>query len=769
MPDAAMSDAAMPDAAADAQTADAPTDAVVDDAGPSGPVVAPPTWDCASDQAAILAGMQPMAFGGALPDTIIVWGPQACPVLVDGDGDTLMATAHHGGGRVAHISHESFIRGKLAADAAVQTWFDNVVSWFGLPAGATVGVDPQYAEAKARLAALGFVVKDVQLPDVAGAGVAAWVGSGYQPDDPTLAPVVEAWVAQGGRLLTGALAWWWASQNPGKDVASQNGTNLLLAPYGLTVAGDAQIGGANASPLPSPLPAVLHATAALALVEGVGLGTQAADQGTVATAVKVARKAVQALPIDGSWFALAAQMAAAYGDVIPTEADPVVQAEAPAETIVVTVTTRLALEPAAADVVVHPAAWDFPGPVTSDAQQVDVTLTVHGSYPGRDSDFLASGAGAPRWRAIGRYAPAGAAITVTIPPGAAGQGLALQIGAHTDKLWNNDQWRRCPEVVRRVPLDAATTVTASGFGGPMYVTVAPGSDLGPVPVTVQGGVLMAVYHHGEDAAADWSAELAAAQAPWAELGDDTRWMMTVPHAAAAQVADPAGLMAHWATALDLSAQLAAIPAERVRAERFCFDRQISAGYMHSGYPIMGPISAVAPFLDVALMKSEGLWGGIHELGHNHQYRPWVLPGTIEASCNLWSVRVHEELFGIGRDQAHPALSPSKRAERIDAYVAGGAKLGQWTVWTALETHLQLQEAFGWAFFESLFAAYQVMPQAEKPQTDAARIERFIAMSCGAAAKDLRPFFAAWGFAPGAEADTACGALPVWQDHPMTGL
>ena len=49
-----------------------------------------------------------------------------------------------------------------------------------------------------------------------------------------------------------------------------------------------------------------------------------------------------------------------------------------------------------------------------------------------------------------------------------------------------------------------------------------------------------------------------------------------------------------------------------------------------------------------------------------------------------------------------ALDPAERQKRIAAYLATGPDFAQWDVWTALETYLELQEAFGWAPFEALF-------------------------------------------------------------------
>ena len=52
-------------------------------------------------------------------------------------------------------------------------------------------------------------------------------------------------------------------------------------------------------------------------------------------------------------------------------------------------------------------------------------------------------------------------------------------------------------------------------------------------------------------------------------------------------ADPITLMNTWDLLMDAAADLEGTSHARAREERFVADRQISAGWMHSGYPIMG--------------------------------------------------------------------------------------------------------------------------------------------------------------------------------------
>ena len=64
--------------------------------------------------------------------------------------------------------------------------------------------------------------------------------------------------------------------------------------------------------------------------------------------------------------------------------------------------------------------------------------------------------------------------------------------------------------------------------------------------------------------------------------------------------------------------------------------------------MMHSVSA-AEVVDAEAIRRSGLWGPIHELGHNQQRGCWEFPShTTECTCNLWSVYVHEEVLGIPR-------------------------------------------------------------------------------------------------------------------------
>lgn len=263
---------------------------------------------------------------------------------------------------------------------------------------------------------------------------------------------------------------------------------------------------------------------------------------------------------------------------------------------------------------------------------------------------------------------------------------------------------------------------------------------------------------------EWRSCIQESLAPWGELATDSV-ILTVPTAALRALEDPEPVLRLWDEMMRAIARLAAQPFPFRRPERIVADVQISAGWMHSGYPIMCHLESVQELISESGMRSRGLWGPIHELGHNQQRHGWEFPPhTTEATCNLWSVYVHETVLGIPRAQAHPALSPLEREKRIRTHLGKGAPLRDWNVWTALETYLQLQEAFGWEPFTQLFAEYQTL--SDLPKDNTGKMNLWVKKFSEKVGKNLAPFFEAWGWPVQEDVAARLACLPAWQENPV---
>ena len=103
-----------------------------------------------------------------------------------------------------------------------------------------------------------------------------------------------------------------------------------------------------------------------------------------------------------------------------------------------------------------------------------------------------------------------------------------------------------------------------------------------------------------------------------------------------------------------------------RIERAAFDIQISAGWMHSGYPFMAHLVSAQEAVDLEHMESKG-WGMFHEQPQP-QWNPSRLPGTTGPTCNFASVYLMEDLVGLDLTLG---ISPQQRHQRMESYFQGG--------------------------------------------------------------------------------------------------
>ena len=726
-------------------------------------------WDWSDDWSALTEGVGSVDSGGMLPSSFVVHGPSAFPVILDEENRAFVVAARHGEGRVVALGHEGYLGGALDGDGdGVGRLVHNAVGWVGGQDG-VVGLTASFGALRDALLADGFDATTVTVDDLQGVDVLV-VESWNSYSDDQLAGI-GAFVEAGGGLLAGGHAWYWAYDG-GDSATGYSGSRMLndagltWTPYGHVTAGADAV---SAEP-PSIL---LHARAAIeAFIEHTdgAIVYELADQLLGAASAGLA---LDVLPLAGfpDYFERARLLADTVGPVEVTEDDPLDRSQQPIEEVVIWIDLKYARELPADQVWTHEGFTSFPGDVPDDAPTVARTLEMDGEYLAFNPKFIYSGSQTDAFRGTGIYAPPAALLTVTIPADLAGQGISVTIGAHTDGLQGAEQWKRYPVVSRTWPLDQPTTEIASAFGGLVYLRLPYQADYGPIEVTIDGGVAAPWYRHGSTTNDEWLSELRDAPAPWGELDAPLRFGVTVPSEHLRDLDDPEALMDFWVAVQDTNVTLLGYePEDRPRMERFVVDRQISAGWMHSGYPIMAHLASAAEVLDLASLNTVGAWGPFHELGHNHQWSDWVLPGTTETTCNLFSVLASEEVAGVDRADAHEALQPAARQQRLDDYLAGGADFwGQWSVWTALETYLQLQEAFGWTAHATTFAAYRDLDEADLPGDDQEKIDLWAVLFAQSVDRDLGPFFVAWGLPLSGWAIDDMATRPSWDEDPMAGL
>ena len=453
--------------------------------------------------------------------------------------------------------------------------------------------------------------------------------------------------------------------------------------------------------------------------------------------------------LGGLW--AAAQMASAAGDLpaFPGAGHPWkrVGHEAEFAAYQQTVTQMMKLPPEA--VLASPAAADFPGLPPADAPRLTRTLTVDTRVP--------------RWHSTGLYAAPGEIITVTVPANAANTKLRVRIGCHKDLLWAERiaAWKRVPEITRSFPIAATVTRAANAFGGPVYLEVPADCALGEIQVTVSNAIAAPLFVLGKTDVNEWKQTLRNAPAPWAEL-QSHKLIISLPAANVRDLDDPTAALGFWDRVVTAEDELSG-QTNRTSPERFVLDRQISAGYMHSGYPIMAPLDQSAKVANIDSLK-QGNWGFFHELGHNHQRPEWVLAGTTEITVNIFSEYCFEKVCGLNR-HGHGAMNDTKREQNLREFFANPQQGWTEKPFTGLVFYDELIEGFGWDAFHQIFREYRDLPAAERPKTDAQKRDQWLVRFSKLTGKNLGPFFQAWRIETSPAARAAVQDLPVWLPEP----
>jgi hypothetical protein len=710
-------------------------------------VVSAPRPASADAVADVLAGVQRIASPG-VPGPLCVYGDQVWSIVVGDGGNAtrlpVVATGVLGAGRVVAFGHDGYLGEDVLRTADTGRLMTNVVRWAARnktrPRVGVVGA----SGAATYLRQQGLTVDEIDVSALTGHDVVVIAPWNQTPGE---VATLAAFVRAGGGLVAAATGWGWAQLNPERDLQMDYAGNRLLAAAGIQWADDylGETAGGGGYDVPGPPSDLTTARPALAAAEADAAGTRVLTppERTQVSRTLVANAAC--VPPDDTLF-LPRLADATRETVVPSPADPVTADEVLDRLAVVMQTRALDALPVTTPRA-HPGAAVFPGAVPADAPRLTRTITVDTTVPD--------------WHSTGLYAPPGEVVTVRVPPDAAGRGLGLRIGPHTDTLWGiQDDWTRMPDVSRAWSLAAAETRVFSPYGGLVYVTVARLSGLGTVEVAFGGVVEAPLFLAGRTDPSDWP-RIRALPGPWAEIGSG-KMVVTVPAVYVRDLDDPGAVVAAWDRVMDLDADLAGWTWARERAERFVTDQQIAYGYMHAGYPIMCFFDQAAHLVDARHLSTEGNWGFFHEVGHNHQSGDWTFDGTGEVTVNLFTLYTYEHLVGI------PTLANERGSvafvrEELRKYDWDAPDFAQWRSdpFLALAMYVQLQHAFGWEAFRRVFAEFRDLPASERPQTDDQKRDQWLVRFSRAVGRDLGGFFAAWGVPVTAGARAAVADLPDW--------
>ncbi len=426
----------------------------------------------------------------------------------------------------------------------------------------------------------------------------------------------------------------------------------------------------------------------------------------------------------------------------------------------------------AEQVTAHTAAKDFPGAVEA-KERVTRTVAYDANLVSRWDTSLGNApnlATSPEvWQETGLYAAPGEIVTVTAPSLPEGRTVRIVVGCHRDSLLKLEKWSRFPVITRTFELKPGENKIANAFGGQLFIQVrnagaGPGRKAAQAPaqpvkaapgLAFANAVAMPTYVLGKDTPESWKQSLANSPAPWVTFVAKHA-ILHVRRGTVAQIADPKPLTEWWDKAMKLQDDLVAL--ERFAPERVVPDIQISAGFMHSGYPFMCFINpSEADIVDLQKLSTKGNWGFFHELGHNHQRTDWTFPGQTEVTVNLFSLYCMEKLVGLPRGTGHGSIKDlhGNMAKRL----ANPPNMG---AFEQLAPFMVLIEAHGWEPIRSTLRSYAQNPASgDVPSKQNSFVIRY-----GQAAKaDVADFFTKLGYPVTAETKQALKGFPAFTYTP----
>jgi hypothetical protein len=650
---------------------------------------------------AISAEVGRMDLGGAIPGAVVPVRPEALAlwtVTENGRTAPIIAAAPLGRGRIVAFGHDAW----------------------------TAPGDPEAI--KATRAALAWAARNPR-PRVAFRGdrIGVWLrGQGLEAvewtDQIPAADVilcdgygpakgVENFLRQGGGLVVGATPWGWAMTNPGKSMEKDLEFGRLLEKAGLVFA-DGLYDADKLQPVADAESArKVNAEAAVTEIENGRF-----DQAEILT---------MALSGLGAEHPIRRRISR-WSQSRPAPKFPVKDA---GDRLKLAIDWRNWRAGGRAP----QGEFDFPGDVPAGAATVSRVLSVN-PQPGE-------------WVSTGLYAAPNARIRLRTEA----KGLAVQIGVHSDENWHHPEWLRHPNVLVRRPI-AQDTTAVSPFGGLLYVFRESGS-VAPAEVTIEGAVPAPRFARGKTTLEEWR-RVRDLPGPWAEIGSD-KVIVTVPSEAIRQLDNPEAVAALWDRTIDLFAELDGAPLPKF-PERMVADRQISAGYMHAGYPIMTFLDVTDLVTNVNKLTTEGSWGHWHELGHNRQSRDWTFEGTGEVTVNLYTLWAMKHFANRGLwDRLDARIQAQARAHR-----AAGAPFAKWKEdpFLALVMYAELIDGFGWETLKKVLRDYQNGP---RPRSDDEKRDQWMVRYARITGRNLGPFFQAWGVPTSESARRSIAGLPEW--------
>ncbi|MBI1325522.1 hypothetical protein GC170_20350 [bacterium] len=739
---------------------------------------------CAFGQAVDRKAIEPRQIDSpGVPGPVVAFGEQARVLAVGRIGQTFAPVIVAGqspgsrSGRIVLFGHDGYLSAESLDKFETRPFFFETATWAARsgkartkksarPTVGLIGVDSLATVFEAQ----GWAVR--KLDDAWPAKIANLdlvVSTAYSVTTIAQLKAIDLYVRGGGGWLVGITGWGWEQTHPGKSLAADLPIVRILSDAGLAVSSQtiepAEPNGSMAVVRANELP-LAHAGKALEKLAELSKANSksksksdskldAVEAAQISSTLELALGAVGSQ--DSPFRKALAKLVESQPQRAITAARPIRKSDM-IERLAVRFRHDLAESDRSAKLAADPSAADFPGSVPAKAARISRQVRFPAGSKGRLS--------------TGLYAPPGGTVKFRMIGGTTPPGLQARIGAHSDTLWHLDSWERHPEITRvqPFPAEAAEFRISNPFGGLVYI-----ESTKPLPndfeITVEGVVQAPHYVLGTTSKDEWS-KLRQAPAPWAEL-QSRHVGLVLPADTIRGLTDPKPLLELWDRVMDSQNELGSLRREFVPTQWILPDRQISAGYMHAGNPIMTGLDAAPFFANAEKLLADNpggiTWGILHEIGHNRQRDAWTPSGLGEVTNNLFALYVYDKLLGQA-SSGHPGLlKGQKRADALRKYQATGPNFETFKSdpFLALAFFMEIQEAFGWQPFFDHFAATEKLNRGSAPRTDEARWDAWLTGLSKSTGKNLTPHFEAWGIPVSSAAKESVTSLPKWTPKPVT--
>ncbi len=734
----------------------------------------------------LLDGVSEIASPGQ-PGSLAVWGDNAVPVVTGRLASArapIVAAGTLGQGRFVAFSHSGYVDPLEFDKGDTRTLLWNSIRWAS-------GVGPD-ANPRVGLVAMGprggfdvghpitvvTLSADDWLARVGEVDVLVF-GGRVEPTMRQAAEMAER-IRAGKGVIIAQTGWGWQQTHGGAPMYMHSFSRMLDGAgvwWTASVTDDDKPDRYVARNAPAEL---LHAGRAFEALVEVNDGQRTMDAAQVEQAVSSVTETAKVLP--GSDTILRPRLERLLVELkdklVPSEAHPISTRE-PLLRILLAFDLMTMMQTPEKASHAHPAALVFPGSVPDGAPRIVREVLIDTSIPGWHSTGLYAVPGEPvRYEVLGRTPDSSTPRPQDdwLPRGE--NALRLRFGCHRDDLWAKNEWKRLPDIAFSYKMEAESSKHVTPFGGLLYIDTGPKPrESGVIRIRLSGAAESPLFVLGKTSVQEWKDRIRHLPGPWGELASD-KVVLSVPSKLLATLDDPTEVLNIWTEVLDAAADLAGRPRVRERPERYVSDVQISAGYMHAGYPIMTHLDAAPAMISAAEMR-KGQWGLFHELGHNHQDPVWTFNGTGEVTCNLFTLYILETVCHAPVSSGHEAFKD--RQWRVGTYLARAAgapggegsppapttpdptRYDQWKrdPFLALFMYCELREAFGWEPFKRVFAEDRDLHPSDRPREDVDKRDQWMVRFSRAVGRNLGPFFEVWGVPTSTRARESIADLPDW--------